>query len=72
MNKILENKTLNVLVENLSKDKSQVFGRSPYMTPVIFDGNKNDIGKIIPVRVLQTNRTTLFGQRMDKVNQRVA
>ena len=72
MNKILENKTLNVLVENLSKDKSKVFGRSPYMTPVIFDGNKNDIGKIIPVRVLQTNRTTLFGQRIDKVNQRVA
>jgi len=37
MNKSLENKTINVLVENLTDDKTQVFGRSEYMTSVIFN-----------------------------------
>ena len=40
MNKSLENKKLNVLVENKTKDKTKFFGRSEYMTSVIFDGNK--------------------------------
>ena len=43
MNKSLENKTINVLVENLTDDKTQVFGRSEYMTSVIFNGKKEDI-----------------------------
>jgi tRNA-2-methylthio-N6-dimethylallyladenosine synthase len=47
MNKSLENKTVNVLVENLTDDKKQVFGRSEYMTSVIFNGKKEDIGKIM-------------------------
>ena len=47
MNKSLENKTINVLVENLTDDKTQVFGRSEYMTSVIFNGKKEDIGKIV-------------------------
>ncbi len=51
MNKSLENKILNVLVENLTTDKTQVFARSEYMTPVIFDGKKSDVGKIVPVRI---------------------
>ena len=46
MNKSLENKIINVLVENLTDDKKQVFGRSEYMTSVIFNGKKEDIGKI--------------------------
>jgi tRNA-2-methylthio-N6-dimethylallyladenosine synthase len=50
MNKSFENKTINVLVENLTDDKSQVFGRSEYMTSVIFNGKKDDIGKIVPVK----------------------
>ena len=51
MNKSLENKTLNVLVENLTVDKTKVFGRSEYMTPVVFNGRKDDIGKILPVKI---------------------
>ena len=72
MNKSLENKVLNVLVENLTKDKTQVFGRSEYMTPVIFNGTKSDIGKIIPVKIKSSNRSTLFGQIIDNSNQKVA
>jgi tRNA-2-methylthio-N6-dimethylallyladenosine synthase len=72
MNKSLENKILNVLVENLTDDKTQVFGRSEYMTSVIFDGKKEDIGKIVPVKIKQSNRSTLFGEIINNPNQKVA
>jgi len=72
MNKSLENKILNVLVENLTDDKTQVFGRSEYMTSVIFNGKKEDIGKIVSVKIKQTNRSTLFGEIINNTNQRVA
>jgi tRNA-2-methylthio-N6-dimethylallyladenosine synthase len=72
MNKSLENKTLNVLVENLTEDKKQVFGRSEYMTSVIFNGRKEDIGKIVTVKIKQSNRSTLFGETITNSNQKVA
>ena len=72
MNKSIENKTINVLVENLTDDKKQVFGRSEYMTSVIFNGKKEDIGKIMAVKVNKSNRTTLFGEIDINLNQRVA
>ena len=69
---VLENKTLNVLVENLTDDKMQVFGRSEYMTPVKFNGTKNVIGKIVSVKITHSNRSTLFGEIINSSNQRVA
>ena len=72
MNKSLENKEINVLVENFTEDKNQLFGRSDYMTSVIFDGKKEDIGKIIPVKILKSNRTTLFGSVNNKEKKKVA
>ena len=72
MHKSLENRILRVLVENLTKDKTQLFGRSEYMTPVIFNGKKDDIGKIVPVKINKSNRTTLFGERDFSSNQKVA
>ena len=72
MNRSFENKTLNVLVENLTEDKTKVFGRSEYMTPVIFEGKVGDIGKILPVTIKQSNRSTLFGELINDLNQRVA
>ena len=72
MNKSYENKILNVLVENLTKDKKQTFGRSQHMTSVIFDGQKEDIGKILPVKIKKTNRSTLFGHIVNKSDKKVA
>ncbi|RPG96204.1 MAG: tRNA (N6-isopentenyl adenosine(37)-C2)-methylthiotransferase MiaB [Candidatus Pelagibacter sp. TMED239] len=72
MNKSLENKNVNVLVENLTDDRAQVFGRSEYMTSVIFNGKKNDIGKITKVKIEQSNRSTLFGEKTNSLNQKVA
>jgi len=72
MNKSLENKTINVLVENLTEDKTQVFGRSEYMTSVIFNGNKEDVGKIVSVKINKSNRSTLFGEIIDNSKLQVA
>ena len=72
MNKSLEDKTINVLVENLTDDKTQLFGRTEYMTSVIFNGKKEDIGKIVAVKINKSNRSTLFGERDFSSNQKVA
>ncbi|WP_435090278.1 tRNA (N6-isopentenyl adenosine(37)-C2)-methylthiotransferase MiaB [Candidatus Pelagibacter bacterium nBUS_30] len=72
MNKSLEDKTINVLVENLTEDKTKVFGRSEYMTSVIFNGKKDDVGKIVSVKINKSNRSTLFGERVFSSNKKVA
>ena len=72
MNENLENTYLNVLVENFTEDKTKVFGRSEYMTSVIFNGNKSDIGKNVRVKIKQSNRSTLFGEKINISNQKVA
>jgi tRNA-2-methylthio-N6-dimethylallyladenosine synthase len=56
----------------LTRNKEYVFGRSEYMTPVIFKGNISDIGKIIPVKINKSNRSTLFGEAISNSNQKVA
>ena len=72
MNKSLQGKVIDVLVENLTDDKSKAFGRSEYMTSVIFNGKKNDIGKIVQVRIKDSNRNTLFGEVITNSDQKVA
>ena len=47
-------------------------GRSEYMTSVIFNGKKNDIGKIVQVRIKDSNRNTLFGEVITNSDQKVA
>ena len=71
-NKFLENKVSNVLVEGFTQNKKHLFGRSEYMTSVIFDGKKEDIGKIVQVKIKHSNRTTLFGETISSLNQKVA
>ena len=72
MNNSLKGKVVDVLVENLTDDKSKAFGRSEYMTSVIFNGKKNDIGKIVQVRIKDSNRNTLFGEVITNSDQKVA
>ena len=72
MNKSLENNVVDVLVENLTDDGNRAFGRSDYMTSVIFNGSKDDIGKIVQVKIMQSNRNTLFGEVLVNSNQKVA
>ncbi len=72
MNKSLENKVVDVLVENLTDDKRKTFGRSEYMTSVFFNGKKSDIGKIVQVKIKESNRNTLFGEIINSLDQKVA
>ena len=72
MNRFLKNKVINVLVENKMDKSIKFFGRSEYMTPVIFDSNYEDVGKIIKVKITNSNQNTLFGERVEKSNLRVA
>ena len=72
MNKSLENREIDVLVENKSNKNAKFFGRSEYMTSVIFDGNDNDVGSVIKVRINKSNQNTLFGESLNKSEQKVA
>ena len=72
MNKSLENNIINVLVENFTEDKTQVFARSEHMMPVIFNGTKSDIGKVVQVKIKKSNRSSLFGEKIINSNQKVA
>ena len=72
INKSLINKTIEVLVENRNKDKTKLFGRSEYMTSVLFNGNDDLIGKIVKVKIQSSNRNTLFGEVIDQLNKKVA
>ena len=71
-NKSLENSIVEVLVENFTEDKTKTFGRSKHMTSVIFDGKKSDIGNIVQVKIHKSNRSTLFGEIIGNLNQKVA
>jgi len=72
MNKSLENKIIDVLVENKNKKDNKFFGRTEYMTSAIFEANKEDIGKIISIKIISSNQNTLFGKKIEKSKLKVA
>ena len=72
MNRSLEQKEINVLVENRTDDKSKLFGRSEYMTSVLFNGSDNLIGKIVKVKIQTSNQNTLMGTISNQTNAKVA
>ena len=61
-NKSLESQYIDVLVENELKDQNKLFARNDYMTSVIFDGSKDLIGKVVPVKIKNSNQNSLFGE----------
>ncbi len=71
-NKELENKKIDVLIENKLKRGDQFFGRSDLMTPVILDGEEKDVGKIVKVKIIRSNQNTLFGEKLKTSNLKVA
>ena len=72
MNKSLENEIINVLVENKMQKNNKFFGRSEYMTPVIFNGNDEDVGKIVRIKINSSSRNSLFGEIVEKSKLKVA
>ena len=71
-NKSLEGKILNILVENKMKDGIKLFGRTEYMTSVIFDGNIDSIGKVVQIEITSSNQNSLFGSLKENHKQKVA
>ena len=61
LNQSFENKSIEVLVENKLEKQKKYFGRNKFLSPVIFDGSENDIGKLIKVKIRSSNQNTLFG-----------
>jgi len=62
MNKSFENKSIDVLVENKIDGQNKLFGRNKYLNSVIFEGDKEKIGKIIKVKIESCNQNSLFGK----------
>ena len=62
MNKSFENKSVDVLVENQMKGQNKLFGRNKYLNSVIFEGDKKSIGKIVKVKIKNSNQNSLFGE----------
>ena len=71
-NKSLENKLVNVLIENQTEDKTMLFGRTEYMTAVILEGKKNLVGQTVNARIINSNQNSLFGKVEEFYNKKVA
>ena len=71
MNQSFIDKSIDVLVENQISGQKKLFGRNQYMNSVIFEGNKNLIGKNINIKIEHVNQNSLFG-KIEKNNKRAA
>ena len=71
-NKSLEHTIVKVLVENRMKDGIKLFGRTEYMTSVIFEGGLENIGKIVEVKITGSNQNSLFGELNKDYKKKVA
>ena len=62
LNKSMEDKNVEVLVENKMSEQNKLFGRNRYLSSVIFEGNVNNIGNLVDVKITTSNQNTLFGE----------
>ena len=62
LNKSMEGKNIEVLVENKMIGQSKLFGRNRYLSSVIFEGNENNVGNLVDVKITTSNQNTLFGE----------
>ena len=60
-NKNYLGKCCEVLVENKLKNQDKFFGRTKYMTPVIFESDYAKPGELINVKINSFNQNNLFG-----------
>ena len=62
LNKSMEGQKIEVLVENKLSGQNKLFGRNRYLSSVIFKGSENHIGKLVDVKIINSNQNTLFGE----------
>jgi len=54
-------KHCEVLVENKLDNQKKYFGRTKYMTPVIFDSDNCNPGELVNIKITSCNQSNLFG-----------
>ena len=67
--KTLINNLSNVLIENKTKDEDKYFGRDEYNNSVIVQSDKNIVGEIKKVTILDGNHNTLYGELTSTLNK---
>ena len=67
LNRSLEDKTIEVLVENKLENQNKYFGRNKFLNSVIFDGNEIYVGKLLNINIEKSNQNSLFGKVIDKM-----
>ena len=72
MNRSFEKKSIKVLVENKIQGQSKLFGKNKYLNSVIFDGDENNVGKMLKVKIESSNQNSLFGKIENNKNMRAA
>ena len=63
----MEKKFVEVLVENKLKNQNKYFGRNKYLSSVIFEGPEDIIGKLVQVKIENSNQNSLFGKLDNKM-----
>ena len=64
-NKPLEGKILKVLCDGKSKNNENVYsGRTEGNKIVLFDGDENDIGKFINIKITRAETFALYGDKI--------
>ena len=63
----MENQIIDVLVENKMEKQNKFFGRNKYLSSVIFDGSVDIIGKLVKVKIENSNQNSLFGRLDNKM-----
>ncbi len=57
-------KEIEALVEKPGKFKGQLSGRTPYLFPLAFDGDSDQIGTIVRKKILSRSHATLLASKM--------
>jgi len=71
-NKKYINEFCEVLVENKMKGEEKYFGRTRFMTPVIFESENCKKGELVNVKISSFNRNNLFGIHKQSTNEKAA
>ena len=66
-NKIHLEQYCEVLIENKLDGQEKYFGRTQFMTPVIFESDNCKPGELVNVKITSFNRNNLFG--FHKINK---
>ena len=67
INKSMEKQSVEVLVENKLINQNKYFGRNKYLSSVIFNGSEEIIGKLVEVKIENSNQNSLFGRLDNKM-----